>query len=363
MQRKSTPKAAKAAQAAKARMMSRRPETRVLGKLLMAELGVCHDVSVILLNELSAFDLVKCSMVCASLRRLIDTHCSDKFSKDLRWWHGPATVLSSKQLYTASWLGDRCQFLLLTSLDSYYERSDWMFHTTSALHSLVRMRKHIFLPVPHPCIQIRGEKKSVAQIFDKGFISVDVLCWRIRSVRTSASHNHLQSVKLSAVEYVSNSGRVSINMTAPLIMIVDMVQSQNLSLRCLWVMRGVQQCMHCHQRPKAVQSWDARDPSHRVLCSMCCDVLYARESQLKRRWKVVPSSLPTQQIFRVHYIQTGPHYFLRQSIPERYVLKSAVAAFYKCADWGNFIKNNHRLQKTPKKNNTQAKFYFREKWW
>jgi hypothetical protein len=59
------PKAAQNAQAAKARIMSRRPETRVLGKLLMADLGVCHDVSVILLHELSAFDLVKCSSLLA----------------------------------------------------------------------------------------------------------------------------------------------------------------------------------------------------------------------------------------------------------------------------------------------------------
>jgi hypothetical protein len=42
------------------------------------------------------------------------------------------------------------------------------------------------------------------------------------------------------VDYVSNVSRVALYMAAPLILIVDMVQAQNLPSRCLWVMRGVQ---------------------------------------------------------------------------------------------------------------------------
>ena len=99
---------------------------------------------------------------------------------------------------------------------------------------------------------------------------------------------------------------------------------------------------------------------HVGICNMHVETqhlfLMTRKSQLRLPWRVIPSSLPEQQVQRVHHMQADPYYWLRQRITEHFVLKVAVTVFYKCADWVDFIQKNHRLQKTRKTQNTQSKW-------
>ena len=118
----------------------------------------------------------------------------------------------------------------------------------------------------------------------KGLASAVVLAWQVLAVEDSLNFN--VKVRLAAVEFSHNNSKVALTVAAPVVLTVDNVQRQKWSYQCLWVMRGVRRCMHCHQRWRAMQSFDVQQTNHRVLCTQCLDLLYARESQLSRRWRL-----------------------------------------------------------------------------
>ena len=174
----------------------------------------------------------------------------------------------------------------------------WMLNTNLAVGSVVKMRMQIMLPASSPFVNLHGESSHVRKICRKGLASADVLAWQVLAVEDSLNFN--VKVRLAAVEFSHNNSKVALTVAAPVVLTVDNVQRQKWSYQCLWVMRGVRRCMHCHQRWRAMQSFDVQQTNHGVLCTQCLDLLYARESQLSRRWRLRAIDLPREKVPRVH---------------------------------------------------------------
>ena len=274
-----------------------------LGNLLIDKDGATEDVAVLILQMLPAANLVVCSMVCSRLRHLIDKQCSAAFARDLMWWTGLATSWTrDEQKRTASWNASHSQFTLKTALESSNDRIMWLLNTNLAKDSEVKMRMPILLPASNPFITLTGELPLVTKIVTRGVVSVDVLAWRVCAVEPCEKGSKFVKVRLSAVEFSHNDGRVSLTIGAPFVLTVSGVMLQTWPQRCLWVMRGIRKCMYCHQRWRAMQSVNVAHAHHRVLCTHCLELLYVREAQLARRWHVRPRDVQGERVPRVHFV-------------------------------------------------------------
>lgn len=342
---------------------------RSLGNLLMNKDGATQDLAVLILQMLPAANLLLCSMACSGLRQLVDRQCNAAFARDLMWWTGLATAWTrNEQVRTASWHEPHSHFTLKTTLDSANDRIMWLLNTNLAKDSEVKMRMPILLPASNPFITLTGERALVAKIVARGVVSVDVLAWRVCAVESGesgASGSKFVKVRLSAVEFSHNDARVALTIGAPCVLTVSDVLQQTWPLRCLWVMRGIRRCMYCHQRWRAMQSFDVAHANHRVLCTHCLELLYVREAQLVRRWHVRPRDVQGPKVLRVHFVNcyTGAPTVVHPTRPDVFILKADVAARFKCADWAEFIKRNHALNRLTRQSGVDAKYMFNSHWW
>jgi len=337
---------------------------RALGNLLVNKDGTTQDVAALILQMLPAANLVVCSMVCSALRQLVDKQCNAVFARDLMWWTGLATAWTrDEQKRTASWNASHSHFTLATTLESSNDRVMWLLNTNLAKGSTIRMRMPILLPATSPFITLTGEAARVSKIVSRGSVSVDVIAWRVSAVEPSKDGSKFVKARLVAVEFSHNDAKVLLTLGAPFVLTVDGVMRQQWPQRCLWVMRGIRKCMFCHQRWRAMQSVDVAHANHRVLCTHCLELLYVREGQLARRWHVRPRDVQGERVPRVHFVNCymGTPTVVHPTRPDVFILKADVAARFKCADWTEFIRRNHALQRS--RTPAGSKFMFNSHWW
>jgi hypothetical protein len=207
-------------------------------------------------------------------------------------------------------------------------------------------------------------REKIEKIEQRGYASVDVLKWRVLSFEENAAGRY--TVSLSAIDFTHNCSKVTLELGAPLVLILKNVPRQRWPYRCLWVMRGIRKCMHCHERWRAVQSFDVTHANHRVLCTQCLELLYARESQLVRKWRVPLSRLPYGRVPRINFVNCflGAPMNVYPTRPDRYVLKAAVASEMGCSDWIQFIQRNHAIKNNMRRQSEKdARYLFNTRWW
>lgn len=286
-------------------------------------------------------------MVCKHLCKIVDTFFANVFARDLLWWgsfeRASCVVRNPRDagdMSVASWNEDDLRFDVETCATSSSAQTMWMLNSSPAINVVVRMRLQILIPASNPNVQLQGESTHVQKIEARGHASVDVLAWRIMSVEGGHCG---ATLCLSATEFAHNNLRVGLVLAAPVMLTVHNVPLQKWNYRSLWIMRGVRRCMHCHQRWRSMQSVDVKHVAHRVLCMHCLDFLYARESQLGRRWRV-RNRLPKDSVPRAHFVSCymGAPTSIYPAKPESCVLKQDVAAFFKYSSWGEFIANNYK---------------------
>lgn len=340
-----------------------KPRPCALGILLMNSAGAHRDLGVLIVQMLPPGNLVTCSMVCSGLRTLVDRHCNSTFAQDLMWWFGFENSMTAQTKgITVNWNDLRSQFTVERAVTSHTDKIMWLLNTNLAVNAVIKMRMQIMLPASSSHVHFLGESADVQKIRTRGTASADVLAWRVLSVE--GSENGLLKVILGAVEFSHNNTKVGLTVAAPVVLTVDGVQRQRWNYRSLWVIRGVRKCMHCHQRWRAMQSFDVKQANHRVLCSHCLELLYARESQLSRRWRLRPIDLPREKVPRASFVNCymGAPMVIYPQKPDRFVLKADVAARFKCADWTEFIRRNHALKRS-KYAKPCDKFLFSSRWW
>jgi uncharacterized membrane protein YgcG len=234
----------------------RRREHHHLSLLLMQKTGVAKDIAQLVFSFLDAHVLVRCSMVSKHMRQLVDVSHSNIFARDLLWWgsfeHASISThyREAQQMSVSTWDEDLSQFSLFTCANSSSAQTLWMLNSCPATNTIIRMRLQVILPTANRQVMLSGESNQVDKVLKRGRASVDVMAWRIIEVIEGQTN---ATVRLSAVEFQHNTVRVSLSLTAPIVLQVENVPLQTWPYRCLWVMRGVRKCMNCKQRPRAVQ--------------------------------------------------------------------------------------------------------------
>lgn len=344
---------------------ARKPPSRTLGHLLLAESELYQDLGVQVALTLPASHLVVCSMVCRGLRRMVDKFCSSAFSHDLLWWFCYPRHPGDEMSICASFDGDENRFGLQATVNCECDSTLWMLNARLTKNALLKMRMHVMLPAVSPHVLLLGDSKNsekIEKIEKRGYASVDVLKWRVLGFEENAAGRF--TVTLLAVDWSLNCSKVTLELSAPLVLTLKNVPRQLWPYRCLWVMRGIRKCMHCHERWRAVQSFDVTQKNHRVLCAHCLDLLYARESQLVRKWRVQLSRLQHHKVQRVNFVNCfmGAPMSVYPTRPDRYLLKSAVAKEMDCTDWIQFIQRNHAMKYSMRRTN-HPRYGFNTRWW
>ena len=335
-----------------------------LGHLLIGQSGLHQDLGVQVLQTLQASHLVMCSMVCRGMRRMVDRFCSAPFAHDLLWWFCYPKSIRDEHTEFAIFDSDEKRFQQHATVNTECDSTLWMLNASLSKNVCVKMRMHVLLPASDPHVSLVGDLKTREKIETRGYASVDVLKWRVVGVQENAAGRY--TVTMSAIDFTHNCPKVVLELGVPLVVILKNVPRQKWPYRCLWVMRGIRKCMHCHERWRAVQSFDVTHANHRVLCTQCLELLYARESQLVRKWRVPLSRLPYGSVPRVNFVNCfmGAPMTVYPTRPDRHVLKSAVAHEMGCRDWLQFIQRNHAMKyNTRRLKEKDAKYLFNTRWW
>lgn len=331
------------------------------------------DLAITVFERLTPMQLRMCSMVCTRFVRAIDSSVSNAFAAQLPWWGSCRT----------SWLGrglmkfdhEKLQFHYTHAEQDVGEQLMWLLNTSLKVGRVVHMRMHIRLPL-QGLMQMSGDAKQIAKIEGLGEVSVDVLQWKILKIETqehqdlalrSVSNTPLSLVKvrMSVLEFTHNNPKVALKIPFPLVVAFANVPApaSPRSYRELWVVRGCTMCMHCHQRPKALQSYDCKETRARVLCKLCWEHLFVLESSLVRKWKInrrLPESVP-----RTHFIEcfAGGVARVWPKHPLQCVEKQCVAEAFGHDSWADLLQNNCRFARKRPGTSVQApKFYFNNRW-
>jgi hypothetical protein len=351
-----------------------------------------QDIAQQVFNHMSAEQLCLCSIVCKSFKNIVDTSMPllQKFAQDLQW-HGGAHVWSEKEEGIVRFNKKNMQFNHDIDIRDSSRLLLWRYNVDPLVGIKIRMRVHFHIPLYEPQqrenpwgISVSGCPTRVQLAYERGRVSIDATEWKILSITEKEEQpdstflGRTVRLRSSVSDFTCNDGKLRLLIPFPIVFLFHNVPvahkpligtiERKLTYRMLWVMRGIRQCMHCHQRPSAFQSHNAVHAEHSVLCTHCCDLLYVREEQLRRKWKI--NTAAVTEVRRVHFVecfQTTVSYVTPRN-PLPCLCKRDIATLFGHDSWAGFIQNNH-LRKTSLQNNTRwpakaekAKFYFRNRW-
>ena len=330
-----------------------------------------NDVLQLVLTHLSAEQLCLCSMVCSRLKSAIDGSLAlqQQFARNLMWWGGPASYDSpTDNLVTFN--EAKSHFCHHVTHSESARQMLWQLNVRPVVNMRVSMRMDLFLPLGEG-VRLAGDPDRVRRMEARKRASIDVLEWKVLRVAFTDSRpmsflGPLGAITLCVSEFTCNDPRVQLSIKYPIMVtfndvpVGDVVPSYPLGYRRLWVMRGVRNCMHCHERPPFFQSCDVGAADHSVLCKHCLDLLYVREDQLPRKWRL--RKLSVLGVPRAHFVQHCNHAlnFATPAVPLRHILKSNIARLLGHDSWISFIKDNHRF--SLKKSGRRSRFSFSCRW-
>jgi hypothetical protein len=118
--------------------------------------------------------------------------------------------------------------------------------------------------------------------------------------------------------------------------------------------------MHCHERPPFFQSCNVEAADHSVLCKHCLDLLYVREDQLPRKWRL--RKLSVLGLPRAHFVRHSQRalIFATPAAPPALLLKSNIARALGYDSWISFIQHNHKF--SLKTSARKSRFSFSCRW-
>lgn len=336
------------------------------------------DLAVLVLTHLSAEQLCLCSMVCSRLKSTVDSSLplQQQFARNLRWWGAPAshnqyTQHNQHPANLASFNEQKSHFCLQVTHTENARQVLWQLNTRPVVNMRLTMRMDLFLSLADERIGLSGDPERVRKMRARQRASIDVLEWKVTSVAFTDSRpkpflGPLGAMTLCVSEYVCNDPRVQLCIKYPIMVtfndvpVGDVAGFCPLTYRRLWVMRGVRHCMHCHERPPSFRSCDVEAADHSVLCKHCLDLLYVREDQLPRKWRL--RKLSVLGVRRAHFVvhSQSALSFASPAAPLPHLLKSSIARLLGHESWVSFIKNNHRF--SLKSGGRRSRFSFSCRW-
>jgi hypothetical protein len=254
----------------------------------------------------------------------------------------------------------------------------WLLNLMPIAGVNVHMRMNINVSLD--AIQLVGKDKDCDFVRKKGYANLDVLEWKVLTVKRYETSEGLPNppfqhvrngvlgqVVLSAVTYMHTIKSVQVFLNAPVVTTfknVPMLKTP-LSYRKLYVIKCGCICMHCNQRSRRWQSVDATQPNHRSLCSVCMDHLYVNENQLERKYKCKIKK-KNLEILKTHFVECyyGAVTNILSKKPLVMVLKSDLASFWGYESWTEFLSKNYQRQlKHRERQRESSRFYEKLVWW
>lgn len=382
-----------------AEIARRRRRRDLLGSLLVGS-----DTASLVLAHLPIRDLLRCSMTCRALLKMVDESKNSAFNKNLRWWgnfhepwHKPPAVITAP----AKGFGYKNTYRLENDPTVQYL---WLLNVVPVKGARVHLRMHLNLALDS--VNLIGDVGDVARVREKGHVSMDVLEWEILSVKRDETppsplaprFRYVRSgvvgeLRMRAITYLHHVRSVELVMNAPVIITFQNIPIMDtpLSFRELFVLKCVYHCMHCHQRLRRWLSVDASHPEHRALCSVCLEHLYVEEKFLETKFKCLMMSatgrmnlfrdrgpviqgkkpsldrptFPTLQNMRTHFVMIDFGAATRTSLatPKVAMLKSDVAGFLGHSSWTQLLACNYKNGKVSWKHNRSPNLFFPSESW
>jgi hypothetical protein len=116
---------------------------------------------------------------------------------------------------------------------------------------------------------------------------------------------------------------------------------QKITVRELVVSRSVHLCTNCNQRARSYISFNVSNKKHKLLCKVCCDLLYVNRTSLRSKYKLRNTAAVVQQMQLVQRVLfRQPDYDAVQWL--WCFNKQDVARAIGFDSWEAFIQNNYK---------------------
>jgi hypothetical protein len=309
------------------------------------------DVLNLLCQQMSVKELLMCSLVCPLFRRTIDANYTTFFNKTLRWWSCFNASFSDSA--AVSYNAARQEYEQTHTVGRPEWQCMWLLHLVPEIGAMVHMRMHLQISLEH--VSLSGKEEHVKAIRDIGLASIDALQWQILEVKretpqqkSDVCRGTTALIRMQVIRFVHNNKRASLTMQQPIVITFKDVPvlDKQISYRSLCVMKCVRKCMHCNERLRKWQSVDVACPAHRVLCSVCIDLLFVDEKKLRTKWKVHrPIFAGVEAVERSHFVHCYDGGSSSRVFPDKpvvFLLKSCVATALGHPSWNDLVQHNGR---------------------
>jgi hypothetical protein len=317
------------------------------------------DVATLIVQRMNAYEALVCSMTCRRLRSLVDRYATNAFQTNLqmRLWSPVQKMPMPCEIH------ERYGYL---HFEYHVRAEDWYKIAktcTSQRGSTVPLVCVFQIPLEN---LVCSEVSSAAR--RRNTVSVEVAEWKLADASRVEPWNKLADARLEWLASVTRKHRlvlqarkfcvldtgVKAHLARALVLTVHGAPLlRSMTPRARFVFNNVHNCMHCHQRKRAVETLDGTRPELAVLCTTCWQELFVTLAHLKSRYKAhtirqYEASLAACDV--VHYTSSKHEYSMFTSSPPRKhttcVLKSELASAFACASWEHFLRARHLRAKT-----------------
>jgi hypothetical protein len=317
------------------------------------------DVAMLIVQRMNAYEALVCSMTCRRLRSLVDRYATNAFQSNLqmRLWSPVQKMPMPCEIH------ERYGYL---HFEYHVRAEDWYKIAktcTSQRGSIVPLVCVFQIPLEN---LVCSEVSSAAR--RRNTVSVEVAEWKLADASRVEPWNKLADARLQWLASVTRKHRlvlqarkfcvldtgVKAHLARALVLTVHGAPLlRSMTPRARFVFNNVHNCMHCHQRKRAVETLDGTRPELAVLCTTCWQELFVTLAHLKSRYKAhtirqYEASLAACDV--VHYTSSKHEYSMFTSSPPRKhtacVLKSELASAFACASWEHFLRARHLRAKT-----------------
>jgi len=310
------------------------------------------DLASLVFGALDAYALLKLSMVSTRTRLLVDGLSSNTFA------HSSVFELRScshlRKMLVLRFDPKRQELFYEYTLQRPSEKLRFISNVHLDIGRLVCMLVEFQVPLQYAVV--RSGPASFG-------VDIVVTSWKVVQIafqdehvgpRSDNLHGEslrrmldlpMATVRLEALRF-RVSGRQSVEIPfAVTLLVFNVPVHDTLSARERAVVRSCCMCMYCHQRPRVLESIDAPDKQHRVLCRTCFAHLFVQERSLLHTWRISRSRLfeARRRFVVCNFVSGGdsPDSNFMQRF-HSVVLKQQLAEALGARNWEDFLRQNYK---------------------
>lgn len=310
-----------------------------------------HDLGMLIVQRLNAYEALLCSMVCRRLHALVDRYATNAFQSNLqvRLW---SSVQETPMLCEIHQRYGYLHFEYHARTGDWYKIAKTCSPQRGCIVSLVCVFQ---IPVENlVCSQLSSAARR------RKAVSVEVSEWRLADasgvepwsvpatdpMRWFADVTRKHRLVLQARKFCVLDSGVKAHLSRALVLTLHGAPLlRRATPRTRFVVNNAHNCMHCACRKRAMETLNGARPELAVLCATCWQELFVTLAHLRSRYKAhkmrqYGAALAACDV--VHYTSCRPEYSMfTASPPRKYVpcvLKDELASAFGCASWNHFLR-------------------------